>query len=249
MSPRPSSSLPDTLEVFITADGSPTLALKRTDGYSEKMHHSAGALSESFYIYHQALLELIKRGGPARVLSLGLGLGYNELLAVGEFAKSGVGDWKLWSFEARDDLRQGFRQWVMSDLDPASALGEVFAQVLTRVAGRLGLPTDELRVAMHQGLRTGQLELRSAFPRDNLGVEGCSCIFYDAFSKKMDPDLWEENELHKSLEKVSAAHCVLATYAATGALNRVLRSLGFKLESRAGFEGKRESTFAIRGFN
>lgn len=252
MSPKP---LPADLEVFITADGSPTLALKREDGYIEKMHHSGGALSESFYIYFAALTRALEAGAPASVLSLGLGCGYNELLAVGEFLKRGLSDWKVYSFEFREDLREGFRAWLARGSALAedgarpqdSELESVFREVLTRVAGRLEVPAASLFIAAREGLSSGRLELRGAFPADVGSTAGCGCVFYDAFSKKMDPQLWTEYEMESELKKITSQKCVISTYAATGALNRALKKLGFELMKRPGFEGKRESTFAERG--
>ncbi|NJL25980.1 MAG: hypothetical protein HC902_12985 [Calothrix sp. SM1_5_4] len=80
---------PSSIEVLTTKDGSPTLAFRREDGYVEKMHHADGAVSESFYIYGEAL-EICRRnigpGEPVRAISVGLGLGYNELIAIGRLA-------------------------------------------------------------------------------------------------------------------------------------------------------------------
>jgi len=62
----------------------------------------------------------------------------------------------------------------------------------------------------------------------------------------MDPELWQEVDLTRFIGEASATHSVLATYAATGALNRALRRNQFVLESKVGFAGKRQSTFARR---
>jgi tRNA U34 5-methylaminomethyl-2-thiouridine-forming methyltransferase MnmC len=135
---------------------------------------------------------------------------------------------------------------LTTDGQKENELDTLFNQVLVQVAGRLNIPAIDLNLALRHGLIMGQLELRSTFPADSDGVQGCNCIFYDAFSKKMDPQLWNETELQNILAKLTAPKCVLASYAATGALNRVLKNLGFHLTGRPGFEGKRESTLAER---
>ena len=229
--------------IFTTEDGSPTLIWSRDDGYEEKMHHSGGALSESLFIYQTALREALARGWPGRVLSLGLGLGYNELIAAAEFLKSGVEDWKLWSFEAEDSLRENFSGWLSGD---APELAEIHADILRRIAASSGISPAELFTFAREGFDRGQLELRGRFPEDVAGVEGGTCVFYDAYSKKMDADLWEENSLAGRMAPLLAPGCVLSTYAATGSMNRALKTLGFRLLPRAGFLGKRESTLAIR---
>jgi tRNA U34 5-methylaminomethyl-2-thiouridine-forming methyltransferase MnmC len=53
--------------------------------------------------------------------------------------------------------------------------------------------------------------------------------------------------LVEQLGRILAPQAVLATYAATGTMNRALRTLGFKILEKPGFQGKRESTLAVRG--
>jgi tRNA U34 5-methylaminomethyl-2-thiouridine-forming methyltransferase MnmC len=236
-------TLPSDLNIFITADGSPTLCFSRADGYVEKMHHSAGALSESIYIYHSVVADAVARGWPARVLSFGLGLGYNELLAIAEFAKRGVQDWKVYSFEAHPFLREEFCRWAT---DGAGGLAEILEQVLRQVSDRLEMDREHLRTLIRSGLRDERLELRGAFPEAAPGAAGCSVVFYDAFSNKMESSPWSETTLQSELGPRLAQKCLFTTYAATGSLNRGLKALGFRLMNRAGFEGKRESTLAIR---
>ena len=238
------SGLPPHSEIFITQDGSPTLIWRRNDGYAEKMHHSGGALSESFYIYHHALQNTLERGWPPRLLSVGLGLAYNELIAIGQLVRSGVADWKMWSFESEAFLRDSFRAWL---IESDCALSPTYTQILTVISQRLDLSPTTLKNATRDALTTGQWVLGRAFP-PSMEVEmgPITCVFYDAYSKKMHPELWVEEDLRQQLERWLDTRCVFATYAATGGLNRALRALGFSLQSRPGFLGKRESTLAIR---
>lgn len=236
-------SLPSDLNIFITADASPTLSFSRADGYVEKMHHSAGALSESIYIYHSVVADCVARGWPARVLSFGLGLGYNELLAIAEFVKRDVREWKVYSFEAHPFLREEFCVWVERG---AGGLSEILEKVLEMVAGKIEVDLEKLRSEIRLGLKDGRLEIRGAFPQAVEGTHECSVVFYDAFSNKMEAGPWSEASLQADLGPCLAAKCLFTTYAATGNLNRGLKSLGFRLLDRPGFEGKRESTLAIR---
>ena len=72
-----------------TEDGSQTLRLGLGEGASEAMHSLRGAFSETDYIYGEALRAALTRGWPLNVLSMGLGLGYVELLSAALFAKMG----------------------------------------------------------------------------------------------------------------------------------------------------------------
>jgi len=230
-------------EIVQTSDGSPTLLCARDQGAAEHMHHSGGALSESLFIYHEALKETRSRGWPLLVLSLGLGLGYNEWIALAEVMDSAT--FTLWSFEADPVLRQSFTMWLNGEAADTT-LAEAFTAVLESVAAHFQIKSLDLKTFGRTAFQRGQWHIRGRFPDDAAGTEGCTCVFYDAFSKKMDPDLWNEDDLVTRLAQVSDANCVLATYAATGSLNRALKRLGFRLTGKSGFLNKRESTLAIR---
>lgn len=233
----------DPYEIFITRDGSPTLILTDKNGYQEKMHHSGGARSESFYIYHFALEQLLQRRWPARILSLGLGLAYNELIAIGRLSKAGEVGWKIWSFECEEFLRLGFLDWLR---DRPHVLSPVLDHVLAVVAETLQMAAPDLQAATLRAFESGQLEIRASFPESANDLSEVTCVFFDAFSKKMSPELWSEPSLEEELRAKIAERCVLTTYAATGTLNRALKALSFEILRRPGFAGKRESTLAIR---
>ena len=229
------------LEIFSTADGSPTLSFRRADGYIEKMHHTGGALTESLYIYHHGLNKGLEAGFPAKVISIGLGLAYNELITLAEFTKRGI-QGKIWSFETMAFLRESFQAWTEGQA-PVE-----YAALLDDIAQRLEahFQISGLRARAKQALVDQELELRGPFPDDTQAVDGATVIFYDAFSNKMTPELWAETNLKIILEPLIGEQVVLCTYAQTGAMKRVLKSLGFQLEKRPNFRGKRGSTLAIR---
>src|ERR1044072_8503613 len=237
-------ALPDDIEIYTTGDGSPTLAFKRADGYVEKMHHTGGALSESLYIYRDALKLALENGASPRVISMGLGLGYNELISIAHFAAAGIDRFKIWSFEAVPALREAFAGWAGGDI--SSQLTEVSGQAAAKVAEAFSITPERLRELTCTALKDGRLELRGPFPDDIEGVTSTSTVYYDAYSNKMDPALWSVDFLTEKLGPCLDEVCVLATYAATGALNRSLKQLGFRLIPKAGFQGKRQSTLALR---
>jgi tRNA U34 5-methylaminomethyl-2-thiouridine-forming methyltransferase MnmC len=233
---------PSNIEIFTTQDGSSTLIFRNEQGYCEKMHHSGGALSESLYIYHEALqLALANNPSqPPRVLSVGLGLGYNELIAIAEFERRSLSDWRLWSFERLDFLRDSFVSWLRGSPSP---LSELYEQILAGIAVHLQVPAIQVYQSAQMAESDGRLSLEGAFPA---AAGPVNCVFYDAYSKKMDPELWIEQGLIEGLRPALNNNCVFATYAATGALNRALKVLGFQQLEKSGFQGKRESTLAVR---
>jgi hypothetical protein len=106
-----------------TEDGSPTLRFGSGENLSEAMHSLKGAFSETAYIYGSAIDRMLEEGFQPRVLSLGLGLGYVELLAAGlalkkaslsnpeeaERIRSRFGGE---SFEIVSELRDWFTLWL-----------------------------------------------------------------------------------------------------------------------------------------
>jgi tRNA U34 5-methylaminomethyl-2-thiouridine-forming methyltransferase MnmC len=242
-------SFPTDLKIIPTRDGSPSLAFRRPDGYEEPMHHSGGALAESVYVYLTALRQALQPDEPIRILSVGLGLGYNEILAVAEMRRLGRKDFKIYSFEAVDFLRESFHASLMSV--GATPLQSVLHNVIGRVADALACEPSELCSWLREALHNKQLELRQSFPDDlessEYGpIEPCNVVFYDAYSSKMDPDLWQEQVLQQVFLDRLSANCVFASYASTGNLRRALKQLGFCLTRKAGFARKRECTFAFR---
>jgi len=71
---------------LLTGDGSPTLSMGPT---WEAMHAEEGAFTERQYLYQPLVAKAFETVGEPAFLSLGLGLGYNELLVASEALKRG----------------------------------------------------------------------------------------------------------------------------------------------------------------
>ena len=235
----------DDFEISFTLDGSPSLRIADSNGYVEKMHHSDGALSESLYIYGEAMDETLKAGWPLHVLSLGLGLGYNELITAAKAIQHRISPSEAWlySFEIEPLLRDSFATWVTNK---AGAFTDLYDLILQSLAAGLQIEAGAIRNWLRQAHELKRWQIRARFPDEASDVKEMTCMLYDAFSNKMSPELWTEELITSQLQTLCAPGCVFSTYAATGALNRALRNTGFVKQDRRGFSGKREATFAIR---
>lgn len=232
------------LDVYITKDGSPTLIFNKGD-YAEKMHHSEGAWAETLYIYLPALEAAFQLKQP-RIMSLGLGLGYNELMACAfEMKHSPHSPALIHSFELLPILREEFKSFVESGT--CKNYSSCYEKVMDLVASEFGLSAEELRQFASNKIGKRELLLLEAFPQALPKGQTYNGLLYDAFSNKMNPELWTEGFLKQTLDQICEKDCVLTTYAATGALKRSLLSLGFKKILRPGFSGKRDSSFYVRG--
>ena len=115
-----------SFEIEVTADGSPTLRLQG----QEPMHSLQGALSETLYIYGP-VIELALEQPEPRLLSVGLGLGYNELLTMALSLRAEK-TFSLVSLESEEWLRDEFVSWASGSEN--SLLHEVYQSLLGPMA-------------------------------------------------------------------------------------------------------------------
>ncbi len=222
-----------------TEDGSPTLRLPPT---WEPMHALDGAYTETLYIYAPTVQQALQVAHPARIISVGLGLGYNEILIAAEALKLGVGTVRIDSYESVPELRNFFAAWIRGETSPLdfvyTAIAELYANTYER-------PALEFREFLKNSLQRGEFQLLPAITAKTQ-FQKSQGILFDAFSSKSSPELWDETFLNHFIKTAAAPTCHLSTYASKGTLHRTLRSHGFVSEKRAGFGKKRESTFAQR---
>lgn len=240
-------------KILKTVDGSPSLELINSKNINETMHSQNGAFTETIYIYYEALKAMASAQLPIRVVSVGLGIGYNEILTLAEALRRSCfdSDFFVQSYESEPWLRQAFHSWGLkqdfsSEQEP---LFQAYNQILQLVSDHLNLDAAEVRNQISAQLKKGHIELGASLTKQSHPHVKFHGILYDAFSSKMTPELWSEDFLVHFLSEFAHPQCVLTTYAATGALKRALKKNGFEVIKRSGFCGKRESTFAVRGFN
>jgi hypothetical protein len=243
-----------------TSDGSPSLRIGHEDGETESMHSLRGAFSETVYIYGTAIETCFQENFTPRILSVGLGLGYVEILAAALALKHGdqkqSGSQNSFggeSFELVPELRDYFKSWLFGAQGPAEdprqapqEFAVAYDLILSRTAEHTGIAAESIRECLKKALADGRWQLREALLPETGFPERFGCICFDAFSSKSTPDLWTEEFLLAFLDKAPAVECVLSTYACTGALKRSLKARDFEVSIREGFSSKRDSTFAVK---
>lgn len=247
-------SLKFTFEV--TADGSPTVRLGDTGALSEAMHSLKGAFSETVYIYGTALTKAFDefsesaKTSEMNILSLGLGLGYVEILAAAKCLERKnrllISRLRGESFELVPELRDWFINWATGQGAVPDAFKDVYDDILVRTSDETKTPTAEIRAFVSELLLSGRWAIRGALTSEVKLSYRFNCICFDAFSSKTSPDLWTEAFLLQFFKEACAESCVLSTYACTGALKRALKACDFEITIRQGFSSKRDSTFAVR---
>ncbi|MAE72465.1 MAG: hypothetical protein CL675_00120 [Bdellovibrionaceae bacterium] len=232
----------DQYQFITTEDGSPSLAFVAEDGYQEAMHNRHGAFSETCYIYEPSIVAPKSWNRPPKILSVGLGAGYNELLSLAHYGESSTGT--IISTEANPELRQHFASYGLDQPLPES-FKDCYDRITELCATQAGTSPAALKSALKRWLEDDRLQLLG--PVEEIEpIEPCNVILYDAFSGRMNRHLWEEDFLAQFLTKWASTPCALSTYAATGNLKRAIKANGFELQDKPGFAGKRQSTFALK---
>lgn len=226
----------------VTGDGSPTL---RKTGGGECMHHSGGALEETLMIYGQPLRESFDLLPCPRVFSLGLGLGYVELVAAAHSLRTGK-PFEMHTMESIPSLVDTFLAGLRDEL-PDGELARGSAEVAARVARALGVDAGGLKKRLLAAHADGTWSIGGALAPDTIPTLTFTTVLYDAYSAKTCPDLWTQEFLEAFLSRTSEDDCLFSTYACTGILKRTLKACGFQLVQRDGFKGKRHSTLGRRG--
>jgi hypothetical protein len=222
----------------ITEDGSPTMSLSPT---WEPMHALDGAFTETIYIYQPTAEKALQMVTAPRFLSMGLGLGYNEMLVAFECLKAGQTPEKIYSYEKMDFLIEHFRRWLLGE---ATELSDIYDLILQFFCTKYGREETEARSFLKRLLTEDRLELHGPFD-EKTPVPACHGIFFDAFSSKTSPDLWTPEFLENFFSQ-TAQPCFISTYACKGTLKRALKANGFILDIQKGFGKKRQSTFAAK---
>lgn len=223
-----------------TGDGSPTLR-----GEGESMHHSGGALAETLLIYGAPLKDLFEQLPLPRVFSLGLGLGYVELVTAKIALEAGK-SFELETRESEEVLIQTFKDWLAGDRESFEA--QTYDGILRDLTAPGGPSGEDVCQALSLAAQEGRWHIRGRLgPGDEPPHGRFHGFMYDAFSSKTTPSLWSEEALRAILRDHGAEDCLFSTYACTGNLKRSLKAEGFELVLREGFRGKRYSTLGRRG--
>lgn len=182
-------------------------------------------------------------------LVVGLGLGYIEcviacvsiLFEKQNFILNRPYKLSIESYEIVEELKTSLTNYLQDQSHFAKPYyDKIFAQVLEFFS------IDPRYLSEIKKKLNYSLILKSEMNMNSLNdLQTYSSIYFDAFSKKTSPALWTPEFLER-LFSLSAKNSFFSTYACTGFLKRSLSAQGFAVKKRAGFKGKRDSTFALR---
>lgn len=244
--------VPKVDELSFDGSGANTNFADSTNEKPERMHHPAGALTETDYVYGSTTRRVMSLGLPPHFVIMGLGLAYIEMCVFANILKEkgavGCREARVVSFESIPLLVHSYFDWLLHPNLEIPFHG-VYEEVLIQVAKFYSLGVEELRAVLAQAytekrwicMGAAEDELKSGFRFSS------SAIMYDAYSSKTDSLLWSEEFLKTLIDQLAAPRHIFATYASTGTLKRALKATGFTIQIIPGFAGKRESILADRG--
>ena len=219
------------LQIVTTADGSKTI-YNATVG--EHYHSRHGALQESLHVFVNAGLDYFLAQNDASqvsILEVGFGTGLNFLLSAAyctdhqiNLQYTGIEAYPL----TADMMTQtGYGQYV-----PA----ELWSSYLQHYPDAL---KNEVNINADTQLHIANCKLME-FKTD----QQFDIIYFDAFAAVHQPEMWELPAISHVTQFLKPGG-VFVTYAITGNLKRMLKSLGFSIQKIPGAPGKREMLRAV----
>jgi tRNA U34 5-methylaminomethyl-2-thiouridine-forming methyltransferase MnmC len=215
-------------EFRLTGDGSHTLYLQAMGEYYHSTH---GAIRESEYVFIEKGLKACA-GSSLDLLEIGFGTGLNALLtflhARGQGGQLRYDTLELYPLAPEvfmklnypDYLDQGAREW--------------FEQLHHSPWGQV------TEISPFFQLHKLKQDFTSFEPNRFYDL-----VYFDAFAPGKQPEMWESEPLARLFRALKPAG-LLVTYCAQGKFKRLLKQIGFEVESLPGPPGKREMTRAMR---
>ena len=214
------------LEIVKTSDGSNTIFNSEV---GENYHSKHGALQESRHVFLKSGLEFFLERTPVNqvsVLEVGFGTGLNFLLSANYclLNKIQLDYTGIEAYPLNEEMisQTGYDLYVPDEL---------WEQFIASYPQSLNNP---VRLNPYCQLQTAHCKLND-FQSD----KRYDVIYFDAFAAAYQPEMWDEAAISHTLQFLKPGG-VFVTYAITGNLKRIIKSLGLRVEKAPGAPGKRE---------
>jgi tRNA U34 5-methylaminomethyl-2-thiouridine-forming methyltransferase MnmC len=222
----------DHLSFAITSDGSKTLFNKEV---GEHYHSRHGALQESKHVFlNTGMRYSLEKSGleKVKILEVGFGTGLN-FLTTADFCSEHNIQLEYTGIEAHPLERKmigdtGYEEYIAHDLWD-SFNGQY----------------EEAQKSVVQIGKSCKLKIEAEKMLDFNSKELFDVVYFDAFAAVHQPEMWNLESL-KHITKFLKPGGVFVTYAITGDLKRIMKSLGFEIEKAPGAPGKREMLRAVK---
>jgi tRNA U34 5-methylaminomethyl-2-thiouridine-forming methyltransferase MnmC len=220
------------LSIVTTADGSKTIYNAEV---GELYHSRNGALQESLHVFVNAGLNYFLDQNDTKevsILEVGFGTGLNFLLSADACTTKQI-NLTYTGIEAYPLTAQMMGQTSYDSYTPAELWESYLKSYPVALAGSVNLNGN------------CQLQIANCKLLDFQSGQQYNIVYFDAFAASRQPEMWEQQAISHVAGFVKPGG-VFVTYAITGNLKRMLKSLGFQIEKVPGAAGKREMLRAIK---
>ena len=214
------------LEIVKTSDGSNTIFNSEV---GENYHSHHGALQESKHVFVKSGLQYFLDKTETKqisILEVGFGTGLNFLLSADYCSTESIHlDYTgIEAYPLTNEMisQTGYDEYVSTDL---------WQEFIKHYPATLQNPIELNKTCRLQIANTRLMEFQSNQKFD--------VIYFDAFAATYQPEMWDEAAITHTLQFLKPGG-VFVTYAITGNLKRIVKSLGLKVEKAPGAPGKRE---------
>lgn len=219
-------------KLVITKDGSHTVY---DPVIKSNFHSTHGAITESKHIFITHGLEyLLKSTSSLRIFEMGFGTGLNAYLSF------------LFSCSNPVKIEYHALESIPLDIEIVNQLN--YQDLLDKTlehSSLLDFHTCHWNLPYHVSPDFSITKMKCDWNFFQIESK-FDLIFFDAFDPVVQPELWNKQSFEK-LYDMMAVNAVLCTYCAKGAVRRIMKEVGFSIESLPGPPGKREMTRAIKG--
>ena len=218
-------------EIISTHDGSHSLFSSK---YKASYHSHFGAIDEAITVFLSAGFDFKRNRDPdkpIRILEMGFGSGLNAFLTAIQAFK--LNQKVIYHSIESEPIPKS--NWSILNYGKILKDQEMF-QNLHESTWDQDYPVHEFFV-----LKKFHIKIQAhKFLEDFYDV-----IFYDAFAPSCQADLWTK-EIHQPIFDALRKDGVFVTYCAQGKFKRLLKDIGYHLESLPGPAKKKEMTRAIK---
>jgi len=204
---------------------------------NETYHSIHGAITESKHVFIKNGLQHFfenKNITSVSVLEVGFGTGLNALLSY------------LYCFNHLKSLRY-------ISYEPFTLSSDIVKQINYSQQLNVTKENEDFFLKLHSN-KGNKFEssnisidikvIESSYQQSTI-LEKVDIIFFDAFAPNKQPEMWLPDVFSKCYDEINDSG-ILVTYCAKGEVKRILKSVGFKVETLPGPPGKREMIRAVK---
>ncbi len=150
---------------FRTKDNSPSISLANPIFRTELMHSVDGAFTETVYLYEPVIDCAAASSDYCRFLSVGLGMGYIEIMVVAYFLKHGLLNKKklqIFSFEKDNCLRDFFVSYFLGGNLP-KIFEHTYDEIVNLYGNKYEINSRELKLSIKKSIENNEISFYQDF--------------------------------------------------------------------------------------